>query len=140
LVSEEFLLLNTTDPIADMLTRVRNASQARHPSVDVPFSKIKLAIAKILQEEGYIAGYDIRDEGSRKHLRLQLKYDAERQPIVNGLRRVSRPGLRVYAGMHDIPRVLGGMGTVVISTSRGLMSGREARRRHLGGELVAEVW
>jgi small subunit ribosomal protein S8 len=132
--------LNTTDPIADMLTRVRNASQARHPNVDVPFSKIKLAIAKILQEEGYTAGHDIRDEANRKHLRLQLKYDSERKPIVNGLRRVSRPGLRVYAGMHDIPRVLGGLGTVVISTNRGLMSGREARRRHLGGELVAEVW
>jgi len=132
--------LNTTDPIADMLTRVRNASQARHSNVDIPFSKIKLAIAKILQDEGYIAGHDIRDEGNRKHLRLQLKYDTERRPIFTGLRRVSRPGLRVYAGMHDIPRVLGGMGTVVISTNRGLMSGREARRRHLGGELVAEVW
>jgi small subunit ribosomal protein S8 len=123
-----------------MLTRVRNATQARHSSVDVPYSNIKLAIAKILEQEGYIAGYDIRDEGNRKYLRLQLKYDEQRRPVVSGLRRVSRPGLRVYAGMHDIPRVLGGMGTVVVSTNRGIMSGREARRRHLGGELLAEIW
>jgi small subunit ribosomal protein S8 len=123
-----------------MLTRVRNASQARHSTVDVPFSKMKLAIAKIMEQEGYITGFEVRDEENRKFLRLQLKYDSNRQPIVNGLRRVSRPGLRVYAGMHDIPRVLGGMGTVVISTNRGVMSGREARRRHLGGELLAEIW
>jgi small subunit ribosomal protein S8 len=132
--------MKTTDPIGDMLTRVRNATQARHSSVDVPYSNIKLAIAKILEQEGYIAGYDIRDEGNRKYLRLQLKYDEQRRPVVSGLRRVSRPGLRVYAGMHDIPRVLGGMGTVVVSTNRGIMSGREARRRHLGGELLAEIW
>lgn len=132
--------MNTTDPIADMLTRVRNASQAHHSSVDVPFSKIKLAISKILEQEGYIAGYEVREDGNRRFLRLQLKYDPQRRPVVNGLRRVSRPGLRVYAGMHDIPRVLGGSGTVVISTNRGIMSGREARRRHLGGELIAEVW
>jgi small subunit ribosomal protein S8 len=132
--------LNTTDPIADMLTRVRNASQSRHASVDVPFSKMKLALAKIMQQEGYIGGHEIRQDGRRKFLRLQLKYDAQRRPVVTGLRRVSRPGLRVYAGMHDIPRVLGGMGTVVLSTNRGIMSGREARRRHLGGELIAEIW
>ena len=132
--------MNTTDPIADMLTRVRNASQARHTTVDVPFSKMKLAIAKILEQEGYIAGFDIREEGNRRHLRLRLKYDAQRRPVVSGLRRVSRPGLRVYAGMHDIPRVLGGVGTVVVSTNRGIMTGREARRRHLGGELIAEIW
>lgn len=132
--------MNTTDPIADMLTRVRNAAQARHPSVDVPFSKIKLAITKIMEQEGYVSGFEIAEQGNRKVLRLQLKYDAQRKPVVNGLRRVSRPGLRVYAGMHDIPRVLGGMGTVVISTNRGIMTGREARRRHLGGELLAEIW
>lgn len=132
--------MNSTDPIADMLTRVRNAAQARHPSVEVPYSKVKLAIAKIMDQEGYISGLDVRDEGNRKFLRLQLKYDAERRPVVNGLRRVSRPGLRVYAGMHDLPRVLGGLGTVVVSTNRGIMTGREARRRHLGGELVAEIW
>jgi small subunit ribosomal protein S8 len=123
-----------------MLTRVRNASVARHATVDVPFSKMKLAIAKILQDEGYIGGFDVQGEGTRRTLRLQLKYDSQRQPVLNGLRRVSRPGLRVYAGMHDIPRVLGGMGTVVISTNRGIMTGREARRRHLGGELIAEIW
>lgn len=132
--------MNTTDPIADMLTRVRNASQSRHPIVDVPFSNMKLALAKILVQEGYISGHDIRKEGNRSFLRLQLKYDAQRRPVVNGLRRVSRPGLRVYAGMDDIPRVLGGMGTVVVSTNRGIMTGKEARRRHLGGELLAEVW
>ncbi len=132
--------MNVTDPIADMLTRVRNASQARHATVDIPFSGMKLAIAKILEQEGYILGFDIKEDGPRKTLRVQLKYDDERQPVVNGVRRVSRPGRRVYAGMHDIPRVFGGMGTVVISTNRGVMTGREARRRHLGGELLAEVW
>jgi small subunit ribosomal protein S8 len=132
--------MKTTDPIADLLTRVRNASQARHTSVDVPYSNIKLAIAKILEQEGYVAGHEVRQDGNRKYLRLQLKYDEERRPVVSGLRRVSRPGLRVYAGMHDIPRVLGGMGTVVVSTNRGIMTGREARRRHLGGELLAEIW
>lgn len=123
-----------------MLTRVRNAAQARHSVADVPYSNIKLAIAKIMQEEGYIAGHDIKQEGNRKVLQVHLKYDSDRRPVVTGLRRVSRPGRRVYAGMHDIPRVLGGAGTVVISTNRGIMSGREARRRHLGGELLAEIW
>jgi small subunit ribosomal protein S8 len=123
-----------------MLTRVRNAAQARHATVDVPFSKVKLAITKILEEEGYIAAFAIREDDRRKALRIQLKYDDEKRPVVNGLRRVSRPGLRIYAGMHDIPRVLGGIGTVVVSTNRGIMTGREARRRHLGGELLAEVW
>lgn len=132
--------MNTTDPIADMLTRVRNASQSKHATVDVPFSKMKLAIAKIMEQEGYIAGHEIREEENRKFLRLRLRYDAQRRPVVNGLRRVSRPGLRVYAGMDDIPRVLGGMGTVVVSTNRGVMTGHEARRRHLGGELLAEIW
>lgn len=123
-----------------MLTRVRNASRARHTTVDVPFSKVKLAIAKILEQEGYISGHTVQEEANRKMLRLQLKYDDERRPVVTNLRRVSRPGLRVYAGMHDIPRVLGGAGTVVVSTNRGIMTGREARRRHLGGELLAEIW
>jgi small subunit ribosomal protein S8 len=132
--------MNTTDPIGDMLTRVRNATRARHATVDVPFSNIKLAIAKILGQEGYIVGHEVRQDGNRKYLRLQLKYDEQRRPVVSGLRRVSRPGLRVYAGMHDMPRVLGGMGTVVVSTNRGIMTGREARRRHLGGELLAEIW
>lgn len=132
--------MNTTDPIADMLTRVRNGAGARHTTVEIPFSKMKLAIAKILEQEGYISGYDVQQEGNRRTLRLQLKYDTQRRPVVNGLRRVSKPGLRVYAGMHDIPRILGGAGTVVISTNRGIMTGREARRRHLGGELLAEIW
>ncbi len=132
--------MNNTDPIADMLTRVRNATQARHSTVEVPFSKVKLAITKIMEQEGYIAGFEIREQDYHKSLQLQLKYDHERRPVVNGLRRVSRPGLRVYAGMHDIPRILGGIGTVVVSTNRGIMTGREARRRHLGGELIAEIW
>jgi small subunit ribosomal protein S8 len=123
-----------------MLTRVRNASQARHTSVDVPFSKMKLALAKIMEQEGFISGFAIQEQERRKVLRLHLKYDAERRPVLSGLRRVSRPGLRVYAGMHDIPRILGGIGTVVVSTNRGIMTGREARRRHLGGELIAEMW
>lgn len=132
--------MNTTDPIADMLTRLRNGSLARQATVDIPFSKVKLALAKILQDEGYVSGFDITEVTNRKLLRLHMKYDTERRPVLNGLRRVSRPGLRVYAGMHDIPRVLGGIGTVVISTNRGIMTGQEARRRHLGGELIAEVW
>jgi small subunit ribosomal protein S8 len=132
--------LKITDPIADMLTRIRNAGQARHTTVDMPYSKIKLAIAKIMEEEGYIAGHSVLEEGVRKTLRVQLKYDPNRKPVVQGLRRVSRPGLRIYAGMDDIPRVRGGMGTVVVSTNRGIMTGREARRRHLGGELIAEIW
>lgn len=132
--------MNTTDPIADMLTRLRNGSLARQATVDVPFSKVKLALAKILQDEGYVSGFDITEQSNRKLLRLHMKYDHERRPVLNGLRRVSRPGLRVYAGMHDIPRVLGGIGTVVVSTNRGIMTGQEARRRHLGGELIAEVW
>src|SRR5947209_6509708 len=123
-----------------MLTRVRTAAQARHPVAAIPYSNIKLAIAKIMQEEGYIAGHEIKQEGNRKVLQVHLKYDSERRPVVTGIRRVSRPGRRVYAGMHDIPRILGGAGTVVISTNRGIMSGREARRRHLGGELIAEIW
>jgi small subunit ribosomal protein S8 len=132
--------LNNTDPIADMLTRLRNASQARHATVDMPFSKIKLAIAKILEQEGFVAGFDIKEQDKAKSLRISLKYDSQRKPVFNGLRRVSRPGLRVYAGMHDIPRVFGGAGTVVVSTNRGIMTGREARRRHLSGELIAEIW
>ncbi len=132
--------MNTTDPIADMLTRLRNASQARHAAVDVPFSRMKLAIAKILEQEGYVSGFDIKDRDNSKALRVNLKYDSQKRPVLNGLRRVSKPGLRVYAGMHDMPRVLGGAGTVVVSTNRGIMTGREARRRHLGGELIAEIW
>lgn len=132
--------MNTTDPIADMLTRLRNASVARHASVEMPFSKMKLAIAKILEQEGFVSGFDIKDEGNHKYLRVTLKYDSQRQPVMTGLRRVSKPGLRVYAGIHDIPRVLGGAGTIVVSTNRGIMTGREARRRHLGGELIAEIW
>jgi small subunit ribosomal protein S8 len=123
-----------------MLTRLRNASQARHAEVDVPFSRMKLAIAKILEQEGYVSGFDVKEQGSYKALRLNLKYDSQKRPVLNGLRRVSKPGLRVYAGMHDMPRVLGGAGTVVVSTNRGIMTGREARRRHLGGELIAEIW
>jgi small subunit ribosomal protein S8 len=129
-----------TDPIADMLTRVRNAAQARHATVEIPFSKVKLAIAKIMEQEGYISAFEVLEQGNRKTLKLRLKYDAEKRPVLSGLRRVSRPGLRVYAGMHDIPRILGGLGTVVVSTNRGIMTGREARRRHLGGELIAEIW
>lgn len=132
--------MNTTDPIADMLTRLRNGSMAKHATVEIPFSKVKLALAKILQDEGYVSGFDIAEQNNRKLLRLHMKYDSERRPVLNGLRRVSRPGLRVYAGMHDIPRVLGGIGTVVVSTNRGIMTGQEARKRHLGGELIAEVW
>jgi small subunit ribosomal protein S8 len=132
--------MNVSDPIADMLTRVRNASRARHTEVIVPASRTKREIARILKEEGFIA--DVREErdGPSMLLRLQLKYVDGKVPVVSGLKRISKPGLRVYARKTDIPRVLGGLGVVIVSTSKGIMTGSQARQAELGGEILAYVW
>ncbi|HWH14375.1 MAG TPA: 30S ribosomal protein S8 [Miltoncostaeaceae bacterium] len=126
-----------TDPIADMLTRIRNANQALHDTVDMPLSKMKVSIAQLLQEEGYLAGVDVVDD---RTLRVRLRYDSQRRRVLSGLKRESKPGRRVYLAGKDVPRVLGGMGIAVLSTSQGLLTGHEARRRGLGGELVCTVW
>jgi len=127
-----------TDPIADMLTRIRNAALARHLDVDVPVSKLHLEIAKILHREGYIRGYQLINRG--RTARLRLRYDPHRQPVLNGLKRISKPGRRVYAGKEVLPRVLGGLGIAIVSTSQGILTDREARKRGVGGEVIAEVW
>jgi small subunit ribosomal protein S8 len=130
-----------TDPIADMLTRIRNATRAKHPRVDIPTSRMKVEIARILKEEGYVASYKVVDEGKvRKVLRVMLRYTPDRRSIITDLKRISRPGCRRYVGKGDIRKVVGGMGTAIISTPRGLMSGGTARREGVGGELLCEVW
>ena len=129
-----------TDPVADMLTRIRNAVQVRHESVLVPHSKLKLAIAKILKEEGYIRDYDLPRGRAHPTLRVHLTYRENRIPAIAGLKRVSKPGLRTYVGKGEIPRVYGGLGLAIISTSKGLMSGRQAWRQGIGGELLCYVW
>ena len=129
-----------TDPVADMLTRVRNANQALHDQVAMPTSKLKVEIAKLLEAEGYIVGWDEEGEGKDRQLIVRLKYDRSRRQVISGLRRISKPGRRVYVDRTDIPKVLGGMGVAVISTSQGLLSGQEARRRGIGGEILCEVW
>jgi len=129
-----------TDPIADMLTRVRNACRAHHDQVEIPASRLKLDIAKILRAEGYIQKYELRDDNKQGVLVLTLKYGAGRQPAIVGLRRISRPGRRVYVGARRVPRVMGGLGTVVVSTPKGPMTGREARRQGVGGEVLLYVW
>ncbi len=129
-----------TDPIADMLTRIRNANQAVSDTVRMPSSNLKEEIAKILAAEGYIEGFDVSSEGHKRELELRLKYLPNRAGVISGLRRISKPGRRVYRGATDLPRVQGGLGVVVVSTSQGLLSDREARRRHLGGEILCEVW
>ena len=132
--------MNISDPIADMLTRVRNASRARHTEVVVPASRTKREIARILKEEGFIA--DVREEqaGPAHMLRIELKYVDGKVPVVSGLKRISKPGLRVYAQKTDIPRVLGGLGIVIVSTSKGIMTGSQAKQAQLGGEILAYVW
>jgi len=132
--------MNITDPIADMLTRVRNALQARHPKVDVPASKLKAEIARILKEEGYIANYKVADEEGKKTIKIYLKYGADSEPVISRIVRVSRPGRRVYVGQRGIPRVLGGMGINILTTPRGVMTGRTAHREHVGGEILCDIW
>jgi small subunit ribosomal protein S8 len=130
----------TTDPIADMLTRIRNALTSRHPKVDVPASRLKADIAKILKEEGYIANYKLAEEGSRKTIKIYLKYTADNAPVIASLERVSRPGCRVYVGRKEIPRVLGGLGINILTTPRGVMTGKRAHKEGLGGEILCQVW
>jgi len=130
-----------TDPIADMLTRVRNASRAKHPRVDVPASKLKIEIARILKEEGFIATYKVAEENRvKKTLRIFLKYTPDRHCVLSGLRRVSRPGRRVYTGKADVKRVMGGMGVSILTTPKGIMTGKAARRNGVGGEVLCEAW
>ena len=131
----------TNDPIADMLTRIRNANTAKHDTVDVPASKIKLAIADILVEEGYIAKYDIVEDGNFKTIRITLKYGVDKnEKVISGLKRISKPGLRVYASSEELPRVLGGLGTAIISTNQGVITDKEARKLQIGGEVLCFVW
>ncbi|HOA88610.1 30S ribosomal protein S8 [Propioniciclava tarda] len=135
--------MTMTDPIADMLTRLRNANQAFHDSTSMPHSKIKVKIAEILKEQGYIASYEVLEPGEgevSKTLKITLKYSADRQRALAGLRRISKPGLRVYAKRNDLPKVLGGMGIAIISTSQGLMTDKQANSKSVGGEVLAFVW
>ena len=133
--------MTMSDPIADMLTRIRNANTAKHDTVDIPSSTIKVAIADILVDEGYIAKYDIIDEGSYKTMRVTLKYGADKnEKIITGIKRISKPGLRVYAGKDEIPSVLGGLGIAILSTNKGILTDKEARKAQVGGEVLAFVW
>ena len=130
-----------SDPIADMLTRIRNANTAKHDTVDVPASKMKLAIADILLEEGYIKKYDVIEEGSFKTIHITLKYGADKtEKIISGIKRISKPGLRVYAGKEDMPKVLGGLGVAIVSTNQGVITDKKARELGVGGEVLAFVW
>ena len=134
-------MMMTSDPIADMLTRIRNANTAKHDTVDIPSSKIKVAIADILVDEGYIEKYEMIEEGSFKTIRVTLKYGADKNDkIITGLKRISKPGLRVYAGKDELPKVLGGLGIAIISTNNGVVTDKEARKLHVGGEVLAFVW
>ena len=132
--------MQITDPVADMLTRIRNANTAKHESVDVPASNLKKAIAKILLDEGYIKSYEVVEDGTQGVIRIQLKYLAGKEKVISGLRRVSKPGLRVYAGADELPRVLKGLGIAIISTSKGVMTDKAARANNVGGEVLAFVW
>ena len=132
--------MQITDPIADMLTRIRNAGSAKHDTVDVPASKMKKAIAEILLEEGYIKSFQLVDDGTQGVIRIALKYLPGKEKAIQGLRRVSKPGLRVYAGADELPRVLKGLGIAIISTSKGIMTDKKARANHVGGEVLAFVW
>ena len=132
--------MQITDPIADMLTRIRNANSSKHESVNVPASKLKIEIARILNEEGYINGYEVIDDGLQGVIKITLKYAANKQKVITGLKRVSKPGLRVYASKEELPRVLRGLGIAIISTSKGIMTDKEARKANVGGEVLAFVW
>ena len=132
--------MTTSDPIADMLTRMRNAIIARHAKVDVPASKLKADIARILKEEGYILNFKLAEEGPRKIIKIYLKYNTGAQPVISRIERVSRPGCRVYVGSNDIPKVLGGLGINILTTPKGVMTGRTARKENVGGELLCQIW
>ncbi|MFR8169324.1 MAG: 30S ribosomal protein S8 [Marvinbryantia sp.] len=133
--------MTMSDPIADMLTRIRNANTAKHDTVDVPSSKMKIAIANILLDEGYISKYDVVEEGGFPIIRITLKYGADKnEKIITGIKRISKPGLRVYAGKDELPRVLGGLGVAILSTNKGVITDKEARKLQVGGEVLAFVW
>lgn len=132
--------MQITDTIADILTRIRNASSARHTSVDVPASGVKKAITQILLDEGYIRGYQVLNDGKQGVIRIALKYTANRSPVITGLRRVSKPGLRIYSSCADMPKVRKGLGIAIVSTSKGIMTDKKARELHVGGEVLAFVW
>ena len=129
-----------TDPIADMLTRIRNALIPRHDFTDVPASRLKIALAEVLKKEGYISGFEVKSQGIRRTIRVHLAYTDSREPVITGLQRVSKPGLRVYAQRREIPRVYGGLGIAILSTPDGVLTGKEARRRGVGGEVLCYVW
>ncbi len=130
-----------SDPIADMLTRIRNANTAKHDTVDVPASKMKLAIAKILLDEGYIAKYEVVEDGAFQNIHITLKYGKDKnEKIISGIKRISKPGLRVYAGKEDMPKVLGGLGIAIVSTNKGIMTDKQARKENVGGEILAYIW
>jgi small subunit ribosomal protein S8 len=132
--------MSVTDPIADMLTRIRNGVHAKHDAVSMPSSKIKVAIAKVLKDEGFIAGYETEQDGSRPVLKVHLSYTGRKEPVLSGIKRVSKPGLRVYVQKREIPRVFGGLGVAILSTPEGVMTGQAARARNVGGEILCYVW
>ena len=129
-----------TDPIADMLTRIRNANLVSHESVEMPSSKLKVELAKLLKEEGYIVDYSTKEEGKFTFLTIELKYDEKHKPVIENLKRISKPGLRSYCKSKDLPQVFGGLGIAIVSTSKGLFTDRKARKEHLGGEILCYVW
>ena len=132
--------MQITDPVADMLTRIRNANSAKHETVDVPASNLKKAIAQILLDEGYIKSFSLVDNGNQGVIHITLKYLAKKAPVLSGLKRVSKPGLRIYAGADELPKVLKGLGIAIVSTSKGVMTDKKARELHIGGEVLAFVW
>ena len=132
--------MHITDPIADMLTRIRNANSAKHETVDVPASNMKKSIAQILLDEGYIKSFQLIDDGTQGVIRIALKYNAGKEKVISGLKRVSKPGLRVYAGADELPKVLRGLGIAIVSTSKGVMTDKKARAAHVGGEVLAFIW
>ena len=132
--------MHITDPVADMLTRIRNANSAKHESVDVPASNMKKSIAQILLDEGYIKAFQIVEDGTQGIIRITLKYNAGKEKVISGLRRVSKPGLRVYVGADELPQVLRGLGIAIVSTSKGVMTDKAARAAHVGGEVLAFIW
>lgn len=132
--------MTMTDPIADMLTRIRNANVVKHETVDVPASNMKKELARILLEEGFIRGYDVIEDGKQGIIRIQLKYGQTGERVISGLKRISKPGMRVYADKHEVPRVLNGLGISIISTSRGILTDKQARKENVGGEVICYVW
>ena len=132
--------MSTSDPVADMLTRIRNAALARHPKVDVPASKLKMEIARIMKDEGFIMNFKLAEDGAKKSIRIYLKYTPGNVPVISRIERVSRPGCRVYVGCEEVPRVLGGLGINILTTPRGVMTGSAARKENVGGEVLCQIW